>query len=270
VPGVITNQVLMERILGEYDIHTVFHLAAQTLVGVANQNPISTMESNIQGTWTILEACRRSPSVQQIIVASSDKAYGTQNQLPYRETMPLKGMHPYDLSKTCTDLIAQMYAMTYQLPVCITRCGNLYGGGDLNWNRLIPGTIRAVLRGQRPVIRSDGNFIRDYFYVEDGVNAYLRLAECLADNPVLTGEAFNFSNETPYTVLEVAEQILRLMNSKLTLDVRNEASHEIREQYLDATKARTMLNWEPQYTLEQGLHRAIAWYQGHFSHVSVA
>ena len=171
---------MLERALGEYGIVTVIHLAAQTIVGIANRNPISTFESNIGGTWALLEACRRSPLVQQVVLASSDKAYGDQEHLPYDEEMPLQGTHPYDVSKSCADLIAQTYAVSYGLPVVITRCGNFYGGGDLNWNRIVPGTIRSVLRGERPVIRSDGRFVRDYFYVEDGAIAYTTLVEALA------------------------------------------------------------------------------------------
>src|SRR5687768_8878812 len=195
VRGDICDQKLVERTLGEYEVETVFHLAAQTIVGIANRNPVSTFESNIAGTWALLEACRRSPLVKQIVVASSDKAYGDHAQLPYDEETPLQGRHPYDVSKSCSDLIAQSYAQTYDLPVVVTRCGNFYGGGDLNWNRIVPGTIRSVLRDQRPIIRSDGNYIRDYFYVEDGAAAYVLLAEKLAANSELRGQAFNFSNE---------------------------------------------------------------------------
>ena len=177
VRGDLCDQALLERILGEYEITTVIHLAAQTIVTVANRNPVSTFETNIAGTWRLLEACRRSPTVRQIVIASSDKAYGDQAVLPYDETTPLQGRHPYDVSKSCADLIAHAYAVTYGLPVAITRCGNFYGGGDLNWNRIIPGTIRSIIRGQPPVIRSDGQFVRDYFYVEDGAAAYMTLAE---------------------------------------------------------------------------------------------
>src|SRR6185436_1146502 len=180
VRGDLCDQALMERILGEYEIDTVIHLAAQTIVGIANRNPVSTFDSNIRGTWALLEACRRSPAVKQIVVASSDKAYGECTDLPYDERTPLRGTHPYDVSKSCADLIAHTYANTYGTPVVITRCGNFYGGGDLNWNRIVPGTIRSVLRGERPIIRSDGQFIRDYFYVEDGAAAYTLLAERLA------------------------------------------------------------------------------------------
>ncbi len=261
VRGDVADQALLERALGEYEIDTVIHLAAQTIVGIANRNPLATFETNIAGTWRLLEACRRSPKVKQIVVASSDKAYGDQETLPYDETSPLQGRHPYDVSKSCADLIAQTYATTYGLPVAITRCGNFYGGGDLNWNRIVPGTIRSILRGQRPVIRSDGHYVRDYFYVEDGAAAYMLLAEKLAAQPDLRGEAFNFSNEIQVTVLELVERILALMGSDLRPDVRNEASNEIRHQYLSAAKARRRLEWQPLFTLDGGLRRTIAWYR---------
>jgi CDP-glucose 4,6-dehydratase len=261
VRGDVRDQALLERILGEYEVDTVLHLAAQTIVGIANRNPISTFETNIQGTWALLEACRRSPLVKQIVVASSDKAYGDQEILPYDETTPLQGQHPYDVSKSCADLIAHAYAKSYGLPVAITRCGNFYGGGDLNWNRIVPGTIRAVLRGQRPVIRSDGHSIRDYFYVEDGAAAYMLLAERLASQPELRGEAFNFSNELQISVLDLVRAILTIMDVDLTPEIRNEAANEIRHQYLSAAKARSVLGWVPLFTLEEGLARTVAWYQ---------
>ena len=261
VRGDVRDQAVLERTLGEYEVDTVFHLAAQSIVGIANRNPVSTLETNIGGTWALLEAARRSPTVKQIVIASSDKAYGDHDQLPYVETVPLQGRHPYDVSKSCADLIAQMYATTYALPVAVTRCGNFYGGGDLNWNRLVPGTIRAVLRGQRPIIRSDGNFIRDYFYVEDGAAAYLLLAEKLAHLPELRGQAFNFSNEIQITVLQLTQRILALMDSDLTPVIRNEATNEILHQYLSAEKARTQLGWQPLFTLDAGLQATIAWYR---------
>ena len=263
VRGDVCDQRLLERTLGEYEINTVVHLAAQTIVGIANRNPISTFETNIGGTWALLEASRRSPTVKQIVLASSDKAYGDQEKLPYDETTPLQGQHPYDVSKSCADLIAKTYAVSYGVPVAITRCGNFYGGGDLNWNRVVPGTIRSILRGQRPVIRSDGQYVRDYFYVEDGAAAYTLLAERLAQDPNLRGEAFNFSNEIQLTVREIVDKILRLMGSNLEPDVRNEATNEIRLQYLSAAKARRVLNWAPLFELEQGLQRTIAWYREH-------
>ncbi len=260
VRGDVVDQNRLERALGEYEIDTVIHLAAQTIVGIANRNPVSTFEANIQGTWSLLEACRRSPKVKQIVIASSDKAYGDQDILPYDETTPLQGTHPYDVSKSCADLISYTYANSYDLPVTITRCGNFYGGGDLNWNRIVPGTVRSILRGQAPVIRSDGSFIRDYFYVEDGAAAYMLLAEAMAKNPDLKGEAFNFSNEIQVTVLELTHKILDLMGSDLKPDVRNEASNEIKHQYLSAAKARRMLDWEPLYTLDGALKQTIDWY----------
>ena len=261
VRGDVQDQELLERTLGEYEVDTVIHLAAQTIVPIANRNPVSTFATNIGGTWALLEASRRSPLVKQIVLASSDKAYGDHESLPYSEDAPLQGRHPYDVSKSCADLIAQSYAATYKLPVVITRCGNFYGGGDLNWNRLVPGTIRSVLRGQRPVIRSDGTLIRDYFYVEDGASVYMLLAESLGKNPELRGHAFNFSNETQVTVLELVKKILAHMNSDLEPDVRNEATNEIRHQYLSAEKARRHLNWTPTFSLDEGLAETIKWYK---------
>jgi len=261
VRGDVRDQAVLERTLGEYEIDTVMHLAAQTIVTIANRNPVSTFETNIGGTWALLEACRRSPTVKQIVVASSDKAYGDNEMLPYDEQTPLQGRHPYDVSKSCADLLAQSYAMTYRLPVAITRCGNFYGGGDLNWNRIVPGTLRSVLRGQRPVIRSDGQYIRDYFYVEDGAAAYMLLAEKLATNADLYGQAFNFSNEIQVTVLDLVKQILALMDSHLEPDIRNETTNEIRHQYLSAAKARQILEWRSLFTLDEGLRRTIAWYK---------
>ena len=266
VRGDVRDQKLLEEALGEYEIDTVFHLAAQTIVGIANRNPISTFETNIQGTWALLEACRRSPRVKGIVVASSDKAYGDQEILPYDETTPLQGEHPYDVSKSCTDLISYTYAKSFDLPVTITRCGNFYGGGDLNWNRIVPGTIRSVLRGEAPVIRSDGQFIRDYFYVEDGAAAYMLLAEKLAADPALKGHAFNFSNEIQVTVLELVDRLLTQMDSDIKPDIRNEASNEIRHQYLSAEKARRMLDWAPLFTLDSALAKTIDWYKEFLHH----
>jgi CDP-glucose 4,6-dehydratase len=261
VRGDVRDRETLERALGEYEIDTVIHLAAQTIVTIANRNPISTFESNIAGTWNLLEASRRSPKVKQIVVASSDKAYGDQENLPYDESTSLQGQHPYDVSKSCADLIAHTYAVSYGSPVAITRCGNFYGGGDLNWNRIIPGTIRSILRGQPPVIRSDGEYIRDYFYVEDGAAAYMLLAEQLAVQPELKGQAFNFSNEIQVTVSQIVRRILELMKSPLEPDIRNEVSNEIRHQYLSAEKARRELNWHPLFTLESGLAKTIDWYR---------
>ena len=264
VRGDICSREVLERALGEYEINTVIHLAAQTIVGIANRNPISTFESNVAGTWNLLEACRRSSTVKAIVIASSDKAYGDQEVLPYSERTPLEGRHPYDVSKSCADLITQAYGNTYNLPVGITRCGNFYGGGDLNWNRIVPGTIRSILRGERPVIRSDGKFVRDYFYVEDGAAAYMLLAERLLQNPSLAAKAFNFSNEIQVTVTELVNLILEKMESSLDPDIRNETSNEIRHQYLSAERARKELGWRPLFTLQEGLTRTISWYRNFF------
>jgi CDP-glucose 4,6-dehydratase len=262
VDGDVCDQALLERALGEYEIDTVFHLAAQTIVGIANRNPVSTFETNVRGTWTLLEACRRSPLARQIVFASSDKAYGEHDHLPYSEATPLQGRHPYDVSKSCADLIAQACARTYGLPVAITRCGNLYGGGDLNWNRIVPGTIRSALRGDRPVIRSDGKSVRDYLYVEDGVSAYLCLAEALAADRALAGAAFNFGHNQPLCVLDLVRRIQEACGRPdLEPDVRAEATNEIPAQYLDATRAREVLGWKPEFSLEEGLRRTAAWYR---------
>jgi CDP-glucose 4,6-dehydratase len=265
VRGAVEEPALLERALAEYEIETVLHLAAQTIVGIAHRSPLSTFETNIKGTWCLLEAARRCGTNPQVIIASSDKAYGEQEDLPYTEDAPLGGRHPYDASKACADLLALTYYHTYGLPVCVTRCGNFFGGGDLNWNRLVPGTVRAVLRGQRPVLRSDGTSLRDYFYVKDGAAAYLHLAECMARWPEVVGHAFNFSTETPVPVLGLVHRILRLMQSDLVPDIRGEARHEIRHQYLSAAKARRMLGWSPGYALDQALTETSAWYQDYFA-----
>ena len=259
--GDVRDQADLERVLNEFEADTVLHLAAQTIVGTANRNPVSTFETNVAGTWALLEASRRCPGVKQIVLASSDKAYGDQTDLPYTEDMPLKGRHIYDASKSCADLVAQSYAHVYGVPVAITRCGNFYGGGDLNWNRIVPGTIRSIVRGARPLIRSDGSFVRDYIYAEDAVGAYLFLAEHLARTPELRGEAFNFSNESQVTVLDLVGRIGSMMGSTLEPEVLNEASNEIRHQYLSAEKARRLLGWKPLFTLDAGLERTIAWYR---------
>ena len=263
--GDVRDQETLERVLGEYEIATVMHLAAQTIVGVANRNPVSTLDTNIRGTWALLEACRRSPAVRAIVIASSDKAYGDQVDLPYKEDAPMLGRHPYDVSKSCADLLAQMYAKSYGLPVCVTRCGNFYGGGDLNWNRLVPGTIRSVLRDERPIIRSDGKFTRDYIYVQDGARAYTLLAERLGERPDLAGEVFNFSYERRMTVTELVGTLLQTMGSTLQPDVRNEASNEIRDQYLDSTKARQVLGWSPAFGFEDSLRATVDWYKEYFA-----
>ena len=261
VDGVVEDQALLERALGEGRIDTVFHLAAQTQVGVSNANPVSTFESNIRGTWSILEAIRRSPRVRAVVVASSDKAYGAQPQLPYTEDMPLLAVHPYDVSKACADLLTMTYQRTWDVPATITRCGNFYGPGDRNWDRLVPGTIRALLRGHRPVIRSDGSLIRDYLYVVDGALAYIRLAEVMAEDTSIAGEAFNFSTEQPLTVLELVDRIQRVVGTDIEPEVLGGGAHEIPEQHLSAIRAREVLGWAPSRTLDEALVETVEWYR---------
>ncbi|WJW76307.1 GDP-mannose 4,6-dehydratase [Thiohalobacter sp. IOR34] len=265
VRGSLEDLPVIERAINEYEIDTVFHLAAQAIVGVANQSPVATFEANIMGTWNVLEACRRISSVKRIVMASSDKAYGDQKTLPYTEEFPLQGRHPYDVSKSCADLIAATYHHSYQLPVCVTRCGNLFGGGDLNFNRIIPGTIRMALNDERPVIRSDGTPLRDYIYVKDAVDAYLLLAEKMIGNSV-QGEAFNFGTAKPMSVLEITNKVLELMGrSDLAPLVLNEAKGEILHQYLSSDKARRLLGWEPVSSLDDGLRATIDWYRNFLS-----
>lgn len=264
VNGCLEDYNVIERALNEYEVDTVFHLGAQTIVGTANRSPLGTFESNIKGTWNILEACRRSPLIAKVIVASSDKAYGSHERLPYTEETPLTGMHPYDCSKSCADLLAQMYYQTYKLPVGIARCGNFFGGGDLNFNRVVPGTIRSVLHDENPIIRSDGQYIRDYIYILDAVEAYLCLGQKL-DDEAIQGHAFNFSNESHYTVLDMVNLILKLMKrDDLKPVILNTAKAEIRNQYLSAEKAARVLSWRSKYTIEEGLVETIAWYRNFF------
>ena len=263
VRGAVEDQALVERLLGEYEVRTVLHLAAQSQVGVANRNPLATYEANVAGTWSVLEAVRRSPLVEQVVTASSDKAYGAQPQLPYDEDMPLLAVNPYDVSKACADLLSTSYHRTFGTPVCITRCGNFFGPGDRNWERLVPGTIRSLLRGERPVIRSDGTMVRDYLYVVDGALAYLRLVEAMAKDPAVLGEAFNFSTETPLTVLELVAALQEAAGTQLELDIRATATHEIDSQFLSAAKARKVLGWAPTVSVEQALVETVAWYRDH-------
>ncbi len=262
VRGELEQYDTVLRALNEYEIDTILHVGAQTIVGTAARSAMSTFESNIRGTWCLLEAAKEVKSrIQRVVVASSDKAYGVHERLPYTEDAPLKGLYPYDVSKSCTDLISFSYFHTYGLPVAVTRCGNLYGAGDLNFNRIIPGTIRSVLEGERPVIRSDGTLVRDYFYVRDAVNAYLTLAERVPGDGV-SGEAFNFGTETPLSVREVVDRILAFMKrADLEPRILNEATHEIPKQYLDCTKARTRFGWKPGFSFEDGLRETVAWYR---------
>lgn len=266
VNGDIRDQALLERVLNNYEIKTVFHLAAQAIVGAANRNPVETFDSNIKGTWTVLEAARRVPGIEQILMASSDKAYGVHETLPYTEDAPLQGTHPYDVSKSCADLIAQTYAHTYKTPVCIARCGNLFGGGDLHWNRLVPGTMRAAIEGATPLVRSDGSMTRDYIYVEDGAHAYLTLAEKMNGDEALHGQAFNFGNNAPLSVLALVQEILKVAGrTDLQPCILNEANNEIPAQYLDSSRAMKVLGWQPQFSLEEGLRKTLSWYREHLS-----
>ncbi len=263
VQGSLQDYWTLERAINEHGIDTVFHLGAQPIVSVAHRSPLQTFEANIRGTYNLLEACRvhQGTLVKRVVVASSDKAYGTQSHLPYTEDMPLQGRHPYEVSKSCTDLLAMSYHHTYGLPVAIARCGNIFGGGDLNWSRIVPDTVRSCLRGVRPIIRSDGSFLRDYIYVKDVSRAYLRLAEGLDDDRI-KGEAFNFSPEHAVSVLDMVTRIQRLMGQEqLVPQILNAAEGEINSQYLDATKARRELGWAPHYGLDEGLAETIAWYR---------
>jgi CDP-glucose 4,6-dehydratase len=261
IRGDVTDYELVERVLNEYEIDTVFNLAAQTIVPIANRAPLSTFETNIKGTWTVLEAARRSPTVTRMTVASSDKAYGVHETLPYIEDAPLLGCHPYDVSKACADLIARTYFATYGLPVAVTRCANLYGGGDLNWNRIVPGTIRSLTRGERPIIRSDGTLQRDYLYVQDAVHAYMMMAECL-DADEVKGQAFNFGMDKPTSALEMVQAIVAVSDHPdLEPVVLNDAPNEIPTQYMDSSKAHRLLDWTPRHSLEEGLRETFGWYR---------
>jgi CDP-glucose 4,6-dehydratase len=261
VRGSLDDLRLLERALGEYEIDAVFHLAAQTIVGIADRGPISTFDSNIRGTYHVLEAARRSPLVTRIVVASTDKVYGDHGSVAFTEETPLRAAGPYDLSKSCADQLALGLAAHYKMPIVVTRFGNLYGGGDNNWNRIIPGTIRSVLRGDRPVLRSNGLFVRDYIYVKDAVSAYGRLAERCAD-PDVVGRAFNVSDEAPRTVLQVVDEILKQTGrTDLQPIVQDKASGEIAHLALDAKRARALLDWRSGYTFEQGIAETLQWYR---------
>lgn len=254
----------LEYIINLYDVDTVFHLGAQTQVGVAHRYPLKTFETNIRGTYNLLEACRiHAGLVKRVVVASTDKAYGTQKVLPYTEESPLDARHSYDVSKSCTDLISQAYFHTYNLPVAITRFGNVYGGGDWNQARIVPGAILSLAEGKPPVLRSDGTPLRDYIYVEDVAEGYMRLAERIED-PRVVGQAFNFSHGTPVSVLKIVGEIRRLMGREdIEPLIMNTATAEIPEQYLDASKAKRLLDWTPRFTLEKGLQQTIEWYQNY-------
>lgn len=263
VQGDVRDADVVGRLLADANADTVFHLAAQSLVGPANDRPVETFEHNVVGTWTVLDACRRLPSVRSVIVASSDKAYGDTGGEPYVETMPLTARHPYEVSKACADLIAQSYAQTYAVPVGISRCANLYGGGDTNWSRIVPDTIRAAIAGRRPVVRSDGRYVRDFLYIEDAVTGLLALAEAVGRRSELAGHAFNFAAGDRLSVLQIVRKILALMQCDLEPEIRDEARHEIREQRLETGKARSELGWHARFSLEEGLGRTIEWYRQH-------
>jgi len=262
VTGALEDYATLERAINEHELDTVFHLGAQPIVTVANRSPLPTFETNIRGSYNLLEACRvHKDMVKRVVIASSDKAYGDSNVLPYTEDMPPLGRHPYDVSKSCTDLLAQAYWHTYQLPVGIARCGNIYGGRDLNWSRIVPGTIRSILENRAPIIRSDGTYIRDYIYVKDAVQGYIDLARAV-DRPEVRGEAFNFSSESHVSVLEIVNIIRRLMGREdLEPIILDEVRAEIKDQYLSSEKARKLLGWEAHYTLERGLLETIEWYK---------
>lgn len=263
VRGDVTDAALVERVFSDYEIKTCIHLAAQTAVGIANRSPLSTFESNIRGTWMVLDAARRWPGLEQMVVASSDKAYGAHDELPYSEDADLRGNHPYDVSKSCADLIARAYSNTYGLPVAVTRCANMYGGGDLNWNRIVPGTMRSALRGETPIIRSDGTPRRDYIYVHDVVNAYIMLIEALATDPGKhIGKAYNFGKDAPLTALEMVQNIMAISeNPELEPIIHNAASNEIQDQYLSSRMAHEHLGWRPEHSLQDSLRETFEWYR---------
>jgi len=269
--GSVEDLAAMERILNEYEVEAVFHLAAQALVGVANRSPMSTFETNIRGTYSLLEACRQRPSVKRIVVASSDKAYGTQAQLPYREDYPLLGLFPYDASKACTDVLARSFAHTFGLPVAVTRFANIYGPGDLNLSRIIPGTIASVLRDEPPVIRSDGTPVREFVYVDDVARGYLLLAEKVDE---VRGEAFNFGAGEPVAMLDLVTRIIRLAGKQGQLEPRvmlqRKIEHEIDAQYLSSEKVAARLGWKAEVSLDEGLRRTIDWYRKHLDKITTA
>jgi CDP-glucose 4,6-dehydratase len=262
VRGDVGDTALIERVLEEYQVRTVLHVAAQTQVGVARRLPAATFAVNVGGTWSVLEAVRRSPSVEQVVLASSDKAYGAQDRLPYAEDMELVAEEPYDASKAAAELMARSYWSTYGTPVAITRCANLYGPGDRNWRRIVPGTLRHGLLGERPVIRSDGSPVRDYLYVKDGAGAYLRLAEAMAVDASLAGQAFNFSAEEPISVRAMVARIQQAAGTDLEPLIANDAVGEIPAQHVSARMARDVLGWAREYGIDEGLREAVVYYRG--------
>lgn len=268
INGALEDFSLMQRVMNEYEIEAVFHLAAQALVGAANRSPISTFESNIRGTYSLLEACRLTSTVKRVVVASSDKAYGSHKELPYTEDYPLHGLFPYDASKVCTDVISRSFSHTYNLPVVVTRFANIYGPGDLNLSRIIPGTIISVIKNERPIIRSDGTPKRDFVYTDDVTNAYLLLAEKIEE---VKGDAFNFGSNEPIQMLELANRIIRFAGKEGQLEphimLKTKIENEIDEQYLAADKANKLLGWQPDISLDEGLKRTIDWYKTNFEKI---
>ena len=263
IHGDLVNFHDCERTINEYDVEFIFHIAAQAIVGPANRSPLSTFESNIKGTWNILEACRLSKTAKGLIVASSDKAYLQQKKLPYTEESPLNGYYPYDASKACAEILARCYYMTYNIPLAITRNANTYGPADMNMSRIIPDVITTVLRGEQPVIRSDGTPERDYMYVKDAVSAYLTLAENLHRKEIV-GQAFNFGTSKPISVIELYSKIIKLMGKSVKPKILGEAKNEIDRQYLAIGKVKKILKWQPKYTIDQGLKETIEWYKNNY------
>lgn len=265
----VEDRAALTRVLNEHEVDAVFHLAAQTIVGTANRSPLSTFEANVRGTYTLLDACRELGGVERIVVASSDKAYGSHDELPYREDMPLQPSYPYDVSKACADMIARSFAATYGMPVAVTRLANVYGGGDLNWSRIVPDSCRALARGEAPVIRSDGSPERDYIHVDDAIDAYLAVAGSL-DRAELRGRAWNAGSGTPLSVLAMVERLIAAAGADVEPDVRGDGvpAGEIDRQYLDSTAIRDELGWEPAVALDNGLRRTYEWYEGHLSAVA--
>ncbi|MCK4650897.1 GDP-mannose 4,6-dehydratase [Candidatus Babeliales bacterium] len=262
--GDLLDFQLLQRVLNEFDIDTVFHLGAQAIVGIANRSPLSTFKSNIEGTWNLLEACRLSPWIKKVIIASSDKAYGEHEKLPYKENISLQGRFPYDVSKSCVDLISQSYFHTYKLPVCVTRCGNFFGGGDLHLNRIVPGTIKSILYGKNPIIRTNGLFVRDYVYVKDVSDAYITLAQKM-ENDFVIGQCFNFSTDQPFNVIEIVDLILDIMKcNHLKPIIQNQSCNEIPEQNLCSQKAKNILGWEAKFGVKVGLQETVKWYKNFF------
>ncbi len=270
VLGDLVEYESLVRALNEYEVKAVFHLGAQTIVGTANRSPLSTYETNIRGTYLLLEACRAvgvvGDAIERVVVASSDKAYGSHDDLPYSEDFALQPRYPYDVSKAATDMIARSYAVTYGLPVAVTRLANVYGGGDFNFSRIVPDTARALVRGDQPVIRSDGTPERDYIYAADAVDAYLAIAQSL-DDPAMHGRAWNAGAGRPYSVKEIVSRLIAVSGRDVEPDIQGEGTPhgEIDRQFLDSSRIRDELGWEPRWELDDGLSETWTWYERHLS-----